>query len=62
MAIIKQKLWEVGANVIAIRRRQDELWNDYQQRIGQRRLYTWWLAVLTLAVSALGALLVYYHH
>lgn len=55
LAIIKQKIYEIAADVLALRARQDKLWDDYQQRLGRERLYTWWLAFLTLALAGIGA-------
>lgn len=62
LALLRQKLIDIGTDVITIRddikalgRRQDTLWNDYQQRLGRERLVTWWLAFLTVLVGAIGA-------
>lgn len=57
LAIIKRKLWEVGRDVLALRSRQDQLWNDYQQRTGRAQLVTLWLAILTVAIAALALIL-----
>lgn len=59
LAIIKRKLWEIGRDVLALRSRQDLLWNDYQQRIGRERMTTLWLSLLTVAIAGLALILAY---